>query len=292
MPDPKDIDWYGTIAETTYANRGHIISFVSFYVGLRADFKASVTNYVDNYNCLWESDQPYGKSDPIMHFQGTEMYIQLSWDVHADSKEEAAENLRRASALSQMLYPVYENRGFTGASTNGLVELSSQSEGAAPDTDSETVKAQKKWCIAAPPLVTLKFSNIIQANTPEQVSHSKEAQSAIKKRFYKDTVIEGVIACIDQYSFTPDLAVGFFEVEGGILLPKKISLSCTLNVQHQLSPGLHQEGDTAVSMYEDTYGVGASNPTGADVSTSGTSFNVPTSAGGFGGILDPTDNNN
>jgi len=281
MPDPSKIEWHGTTAETTYANRGHIISFVSLYVGLRADFKGSVTNFVDNYNCSWESGQPYGKSDPIMHFQGTERHIQLSWDVHAASEEEAAENLRRASAMSQMLYPVYENRGFP-ASVDDMVDLSSLSTAS---DDSGEFKAQKKWCIAAPPLVTLKFSNMIQANSPE-VTNLQDATQEVEKRFFEDTVIEGVIACIDQYSFTPDLSVGFFEIDGGMLLPKKISLSCTLNVQHQITPGLTLT-DAGVSGYFDTYGVGSPDDIYGGDSTSA----LPSSPSGFGSMLSSTDNN-
>ena len=215
-----------------------------------------------------------------MHFQGTERYIQLSWEVHAANEEEAAENLRRASALAQMLYPVYENRGFPSNQSSNPEVLTAASKPNPPGERKN--KAQKRWCISAPPLVTLKLSNLIQASDPDKIRYKDS--SKVADRFLGDSVIEGVIAVIDQYSFTPDLSVGFFELPSGILLPKKISLSCTLNVQHQNPPGIVDNFDFTGTganwgaTHFDTYGVGPTpDPFGGEGPT-----DLPTANTGFG----------
>ena len=114
----------GFPVEQKYVSDGAMLSFVSLYNGARADFKAYITGFMDNYNSNWASEQPYGKADPIRHFSNTERTINISWSVVAKDINEAKSNIRRISALAQMLYPVYENRGslFLSESVDEIVD--------------------------------------------------------------------------------------------------------------------------------------------------------------------------
>ncbi|HCC45421.1 MAG TPA: hypothetical protein DEQ32_13540 [Gammaproteobacteria bacterium] len=256
MSGDYKIDYYGLKAspDINYAKGGAVLSFVSLYSGTRADFKAFVTQFVDSYGSSWASSQPYGKSDPIRNFSGTERNIQLTWQTPAANIEEAEENMRRISALTQLMYPIYENRGYMGgfdSSTNQRDILADNGE----------LKAEKRWCISAPPLVTVKYLNLIANEAPDT---DKNFSDISPKRFYGDTKIEGLICCINNLSVNPDVNAGFFEVGDGNLCPKLYTITCTLSVLHQATPNILAESDGDFEAYGNNYGAGFSDPDGTD----------------------------
>ena len=98
-------------------------------------FPAFLDNFSDAYNSEWNSEQVFGRMDPIATFRHTRRAISVSWRIPANSPEEAAENLDKVNLLLRFLYPLYEDR--QGAST-----------------------------INMGPLLRVKFANLIQdANT-------------------------------------------------------------------------------------------------------------------------------
>ena len=169
-----------------------VLSFASLTTGVRADFKAFIENIMDNFNSGWSSDQPYGKADPIRHFSGTQRTMQITWSTHAADEAEAKDNMRRISALAQMQYPVYENRGYGdpvsnsgGALTNALLP-----------TRAKVPKTQRRWCISAPPLMAVKFANLIKTTVPNVTDESIPTgtypdSSLSAKRMYGEQKIEG-----------------------------------------------------------------------------------------------------
>ena len=248
--------------DKAYAANGMVITFKSLFTGVRADFKAFVTNFVDNFNSSWASDQPYGKADPIRKFAGTQRSMVLSWETVAADEEEAKDNMIRISALTQMLYPMYENRGYTGIGDAGSITLlnSAKAPGAA--------KASRRWCIAAPPLMTVKFANLIQNEAPPDIE-GLPGTAAIQKRLHNETFIKGLICAVDGVSINPRVDAGFFEIAGGILYPKVYGLTCQMTVLHQVSPSLLAAGDdspggTFEKAYGDLYGAGFSNADGTE----------------------------
>lgn len=74
-------------------------------------FKAFITNFSDSYESSWNTEEVYGRMDPIATFQGTRRTINLGWQVVASSPAEAQENLAKCQSLFKMLYPVYESQG-------------------------------------------------------------------------------------------------------------------------------------------------------------------------------------
>jgi len=98
------------------ANYGNqVIDFFHVPTGNSVRFKAFLTQFDDVYSSEWNSENAYGRMDPIQSFQRTGRKISIGFDVVAGSQDEAAENLGRISALIQMLYPSYD--GGAGATS-------------------------------------------------------------------------------------------------------------------------------------------------------------------------------
>ena len=233
--------------EKSYAANDMIISFRSLHNGVRADFKALVNSFVDNFNSNWSSDQPYGKADPIRHFSNTQRTIQVSWDVVSANQEEAADNMRKISALTQMLYPVYENRGYAGTERISLLG-ESQAPGKA--------ESKRRWCIAAPPLMTVKFANLISNEAPTQIQDGDNGSllpttPVVQQRFDGDSRLTGLICAMDTLTINPRVDAGFFEISNGVLYPKLYNVQCVVTVLHQVTPSMKAN---SLGVFEKTYG--------------------------------------
>lgn len=79
-------------------------------------FKAFVTSYQDKFESSYNSEEVYGRMDPIQTFKGTKRTISLGWDVVSASEEDAIQNLNKCTTLFSMLYPTYEG-ATVGAAT-------------------------------------------------------------------------------------------------------------------------------------------------------------------------------
>ena len=173
-------------SDTAAQQKGHTIEFYHIPTRRAVAFKAWVTDYNEQYTSTWNSEEVYGRMDPIQTFVGTKRVIDLSWDVVARSEAEAKDNLERCSLLFKMLYPTY--RGET---------------------------------MSAPPLLKLKFVNLIQ-----NVATGSKGTTAPAK-------LAGLVGTADGFTFTPDMEdSGFFDPGTGTVYPQKISLKCTFTVLH------------------------------------------------------------
>jgi hypothetical protein len=102
LADPSDL----------YANQfANFISFSSTISDTFIKFKAMLTQYEDQFSSEWNSEQVYGRSDPIQTFRNTTRTISIGWDAPAASYTEAITNMLNAAELARMLYPAYKNRG-------------------------------------------------------------------------------------------------------------------------------------------------------------------------------------
>ena len=266
MADTKKLTFLGIEGDpaTAYAKNGMVLSFASLTTGVRADFKALIENLMDNFNSGWASDQPYGKADPIRNFSTTQRTMQITWSCHAANEAEAADNMRRISALAQMQYPVYENRGYMGPKNNNPLMAAG----------ARAPQSQRRWCIAAPPLIAVKFANLIQSTAPSESTGDLPRGAypdpgTVAKRLYGEQMIEGLICAFDSLSINPRIDVGFFEAAEGVLFPKAYDLSCTMTVLHQVSPNIQVDSITGEfeKAFGDIYGVGFSNPNGYGLDT-------------------------
>ena len=239
---------YGDPAEREYAEtKGFFIRFSALNTGLSAEFKAFLTSYNDSFQSEWSSEQPFGRTDASRQFSHTMRRIDMSWSAVAFDENEALENVQKCTALTQMLYPVYEDRGGLQLSpTNKVVH-------------------PPHMGIAAPPLIMVELANLAKTITPNNVSVFSAAQDRLG-----NSTGQGLIACIESYTFTARVQEGFFDVlhdDMQKLLPKIIDLSCRFVVLHQVSPGIAMSGidrETVASTYGDLYRVGYSTLSGDD----------------------------
>jgi len=99
-------------AKQAYANRGdYYVHIVGLHSGISVSFPAIITSFKDNYTPKWNSENVYGRNDPIMTFQATERKIQITLEVPAYTVAEAQENFKKLSQLAASQYPGYSGYG-------------------------------------------------------------------------------------------------------------------------------------------------------------------------------------
>ena len=178
----------------------HVIEFYHIPTGANVEFKAWLTDFSDRFESEWESEKTYGRMDPIQTFKQTVRTIDIAWEVVAASKKEAMSNMADCQKLFRMLYPTYS--------------------GSAGST------------LSAPPLMKLKFVNLIQSVAT--------APSAGKASTAKDAGLTGTMS---GFSYAPDLQSGFFDVGMGTVYPQTLKLECTFTVLHTHDLGYDDQGD-------------------------------------------------
>ena len=143
--DPRVNTGFNT---TAYAQKtGSIIRFQSTIAKneknpLIVEFKGFITEMSDNFQSSWETEEVYGRMDPIGTFKNTKRTISLGWTVPAESVREAKSNFDAMRSLTAMLYPGY---------SAGQVEVNGESFTTANS-------------ISKPPLIRLSYANLIQAS--------------------------------------------------------------------------------------------------------------------------------
>lgn len=170
-------------------------------------FPAFLTNISQDFKSSWNSENVYGRMDPIVSFQNTTRTVQVGFNVPAASVNEAKQNQAKFSTLSQMLYPAYFD-------STGMTAIPADS---AQGIESVTVQeGEGSKTMAKSPLVRVKFGNLIRAQDGS----------------------EGLLGWIDGISFKPTLTLGMFTEGGGNFYAKNFELSFTLNVLHEDDVGV------------------------------------------------------
>jgi len=171
-------------------------------------FKAYLTAFSDDYSSKWKDEEVYGRMDPISTFERTGRKMTCGFKVVASSVQEAEQNMRRISLLTQMLYPSYE----TG------------------NEDKSVGQGDAVATIKGSPLFKVKFLNWI---CNSQRTEGVGAEDS------------GLMGHLSGISFKPDLDNGTFQT-GLDLYPKYVDLTFTLTVIHEHNlgwdVGLAEEG--------------------------------------------------
>tara|TARA_Y100001963_G_scaffold158902_1_gene260284 strand:+ start:2420 stop:3184 length:765 start_codon:yes stop_codon:yes gene_type:complete len=202
----------------TQYKTGQKIEFYHIPTDQAVDFKAYITDFSDDYSSNWESEEVYGRMDPIQTFKNTSREITISFDIVAGSLAEAKSNLEKFSKLIGFLYPNYDMQHKSLA--QGKVSVGANT-------------------ISAAPLMRVKFMNLISsANNP--TGTAKES---------------GLVCSCKGFSFKPNLDTGFaFDPDAnGFLYPKFYNVSMGLTVLHSHPLGFNQEGKTNIANFP--YGV-------------------------------------
>jgi len=224
---PKPISG-STPAENMLFQRFHI-QLKHLPSGENVYFKAMLTQFEDQYTSDWNTEQVFGRMDPIRSFRGTQRQITLGWDVVAASLAESRHNLAECSKFLRMLYPSYGNATVTARLEDSPPpEEGSTTQAAAEEEVTESraeapPSPQNAATIKGAPLFKLKFANLIQS-----AATSTSASTSIET---------GLVGTIDGLTYSPDVDQGFFDpVEGAnnsILYPQTIKLSFGFMVSHE-----------------------------------------------------------
>ena len=172
-------------------------------------FKAFVTTYQDKFSSEFNSEEVYGRMDPIQTFKSTKRNISLGWDVVSASASEAKENLERCTTLFQMLYPSYAPTGGGGTSAS---------------------------TISGGPIFRLKFANLIQ-DVSAEVSEGNAASAEVA----------GLVGTISGFTYEPNFDSGFFDEGVGTLFPQTINLSMEYTVNHTHPLGWKKDGESSAA---------------------------------------------
>mgnify|MGYP003646769700 FL=1 len=178
-----------TYADTT----GSKLIFNSLILPVEVEFYAFVTSFGQSFASTWNSEQVYGRNDPIGNFQGTARTLNLSWDVPSANLGEAQTNLEKMDTLAKMLYPAYSKANFTA--------------------DDGTTVGSNALSLSKAPLIRLKYANLI-----------KDQGSTVAST--------GLLGWIGNLSWTPVIEMGMFTANEE-LFPKVISLAIDFTVQHE-----------------------------------------------------------
>ena len=201
------------------------ISFLHVPSNSSVFFKAFITAFNETYTSNWQSEEVFGRADPIHSFKQTTRDIQLSFVAPAASESEAYENLAKVQNLIQYLYPTY-------------------------------ARVQEAQTITQGPLVRLKIMNLLEnkANAVTTAPQTSFKDLKEKSKYYSEYKSRGAYPDHGQLGFISSLSVnhnlenkenGVFEKVGtqNTILPKSIEVVISFTPIHEHPLGWSSEGE-------------------------------------------------
>ena len=190
-----------------------------------------MTNYQENFNSSWKSEQVFGRTDPIYTYGNTRRTVSLGFDVPASSEQEAFENMGRLQKLAQFSYPVYYDYG-------------SYLDG----------HKMHNYVMGQAPLVRIKVMNLVQKDhLPREDIFGDDPMGAKLKRsrlyggYGHNTspdAEQGLLASINNITFNTDFQNhAIFERGPNVVMPQNFEVSVDFNVIHEKTTGFSEFGD-------------------------------------------------
>ena len=183
-------------------NTDSVLMIYSLVSEKEVHFKAFITDLSDNFKSSWNSEEVFGRMDPMGTFKNTKRTISVGWDVPSANLEEAISNMEAVRTLTSMLYPGYSGNPVTQG-------------------DGETFTTANS--ISRSPLVRVKFANLIYNGADADVAGWA-----------------GLLGWIDGINIQPQIDVGFF-IDNKKHYPKTYKLSFNLNVLHETDLGFNED---------------------------------------------------
>lgn len=94
-----------------FEEAGFSIEFMHIASGKACVFPAWLTSFSDSFQSTWNSENIFGRADPIGSWQGTTRRISVALTIPSFSPEEAYSNMHQLEHLMGFLYPSYEVNG-------------------------------------------------------------------------------------------------------------------------------------------------------------------------------------
>lgn len=171
------------------------------------EFPAFLTDFSQTFDAKWNTEEVFGRMDPIATYQGTKRTMSLGFDLPAGSIEEAKQNLQGCSELIKMVYPVYKSFKIADEET---IKTVTPNDTNGTNTVTKKIPAQfTSPILSKSPLVRIKFANLITGVDPS-----------------------GLLGWISGLSWKPNLEMGMFAADKEFY-PKVIALSFSFNILHE-----------------------------------------------------------
>jgi hypothetical protein len=175
-------------------------------------FKAYLTDYNETYDVNTDSVAVYGRADPIQTYQNTQRNISVTWVIPARGANEAVHNVNRLSTLIKFLYPAYKPIDHGTSDTDDVK--------ATPPVQQNYFSSATT--LSKPPLIRLKYANIISNNITSQSKFAKNS---------------GLLGFITSLNHSYDMESGGFTMQGAqgsaYILPKTITVTITFKPIHE-----------------------------------------------------------
>jgi len=81
-------------------------------------FSSFITDFNDQHNSNWSSQEIYGRMDPIYTYKNTVRKITLAFDVPSYDMNDAKKNYEKINSLMDSLYPMYNSEGMSLGASN------------------------------------------------------------------------------------------------------------------------------------------------------------------------------
>ena len=229
-----------------YANLDQmVISFYHVPTGRRVYFKAFITAFNESYSNHWNTEEIYGRPDPVHMYKNSTRDITLAFKVPAATESEAYENLGRISSLAKFLYPAYE-------------------------------EVQRSSTITRSPFMRIKVMNLLQTTAGEtmpRVPGALETSDKMYDSYFSDSsAATGLLGVVKNLVINHNLPEqGVLEKAAGTVLPKLIDVNLTFSVLHEHAMGWDSESRFGAPE-------GASKGQGSNTFPYGITLNDPTQA--------------
>ena len=197
----KEKEFFFADGSDYLSGQGFVVEVLHVSSGKKVKFKAFMTAYNDTFSQEWNTEQVYGRADPLYNFKQTTRQISIGFKMVAASEGEAYENLTKAQLLAQFMYPNYADVG--GAKT-----------------------------LSQAPLIRLKVMTLLQDASSTEAKAAASPDALYSSYGVGET--KGVLGFFDNITYTfnlenPDNG-GVFEktIEGkknGTILPKTIDVA-------------------------------------------------------------------
>tara|TARA_Y100000593_G_scaffold28408_1_gene56668 strand:- start:5942 stop:6775 length:834 start_codon:yes stop_codon:yes gene_type:complete len=212
---------YANYLKNLFTKKQLWIEFYHIPTGQSVKFRGSVTSFNDSFSQNWNSEEVYGRMDPVQTYQSTNRSIAIAWDVIAASCEEAGYNLQLVSQFARMQYPTYL------------------------DADVRT-KGGNALAIASPPLMRMRFINWAQDTSAASANPQLEVADADDYKFKEmppgSAAESGLVGVCSGFTYSPDFGSGFVDPLTGQLYPKRLEISIDFAVVHTTALGYNEQG--------------------------------------------------
>ena len=212
----KNVDFKkNSLENTDAATAGTVLEFIPIHIKNPPviQFIAYLKSFTDDFNVQFNSEQPFGRTDPYYMWKNNSRAVNITWDVPSSSVSMGLNNMNNLSWLLGALYPTFKE---TGNATS----------------------------VAATPLFRVRFANLISSPVRDglgllcalpgmNIRHDVEAGFISVNPKNMGSSFANVDARIIK-------AAGFENSirEGKkLLIPKSFEMSCQLQVVHDHSLG-------------------------------------------------------